>query len=60
MSEIINLRQARKRADRTKREETAAVNRAKFGRSKAERAVTKAEAEKRRALLDGAQREDPK
>ena len=47
MSEIVNLRQARKRAARTVREEQAAANRAKFGQSKAE-------AEKRRALLDGA------
>jgi len=58
MSEIVNLRQARKRADRAKREETAAANRAKFGQSKTERAAAKVEAEKRRALLDGAKRED--
>ena len=60
MAEIVNLRQARKRADRAKREETAAVNRAKFGQSKADRATAKAEAEKRRALLDGAKRDDGK
>jgi hypothetical protein len=60
MSEIVNLRQVRKRADRAKREETAAANRAKFGQSKGGRAAAKAEAEKRRALLDGAKREDPK
>ena len=58
MSEIVNLRQVRKRADRVKREETAAANRAKFGQSKAERAAVKAEAEKRRALLDGAKLDD--
>jgi uncharacterized protein DUF4169 len=60
MSEIVNLRQARKRADRVKREETAAANRAKFGQSKAERTAAKAETEKRRVLLDGAKREEPK
>jgi hypothetical protein len=59
MSEIVNLRQVRKRAERAKREETAAANRAKFGQSKAERAAAKAEADKRRALLDGAKREEP-
>jgi hypothetical protein len=59
MSEIVNLRQVHKRAERAKREETAAANRAKFGQSKAERAAAKAEADKRRALLDGAKREEP-
>ena len=58
MSEIVNLRQARKRAARAAEEEKAAANRAKFGQGKAERAAAKAEAEKRRALLDGAKRED--
>ena len=60
MSEIVNLRQARKRAERAKREEMAAANRAKFGQSKAERIAVKAEAEKRRALLDGAKKDDRK
>jgi len=58
VSEIVNLRQARKRAARTVREEQAAANRAKFGQTRAERTAAKAEAEKRRALLDGAKRED--
>jgi len=60
MSEIVNLRQARKRADRAKREDTAAANRARFGQSKAERAAAKAEADKRRALLDGVKKEGSK
>jgi len=59
MSEIVNLRQARKRAARTVREEQAAANRAKFGQTQAEQTAAKTEAEKRRALLDGAKREDP-
>jgi hypothetical protein len=60
VTEIVNLRQARKRADRVKREETAAANRARFGRSKAERAAEQAEADKLNVLLDGAKREEPK
>ena len=59
MSEIVNLRQARKRAARTVREEQAAANRAKFGQTKAERAAAETEAEKRRTLLDGAKLDDP-
>jgi hypothetical protein len=58
MSEIVNLRQARKRAERSKREEQAAANRARFGQTKAERLAAKGESEKRRALLDGAKREE--
>ena len=59
MSEIINLRQARKRLARAAREDTAAANRARHGQTKAERAMKQAEAEKHRKLLDGAKREDP-
>jgi hypothetical protein len=59
MSEIVNLRQARKRAERVKHEEMAAANRARFGQNKAERAKAKAEADKQRAMLDGAKREEP-
>lgn len=58
MSEIVNLRQARKRVDRAKREEIAAANRAKFGQSKAERAATKAVAEKLDTTLNGARIDD--
>jgi len=60
MSEIVNLRQARKRAARAAHEDQAAANRAKFGQTKAERVAAKAEAEKRRALLDGAKLDDTK
>ncbi len=59
MSEIVNLRQARKRAARTAREETAAANRAEHGQTKAEKALRRAEAEKLGRVLDGARREDP-
>jgi hypothetical protein len=58
MSEIVNLRQARKRAARTAREEVAAANRAKHGQTKAEKASRRAEADKLRNVLDGARRED--
>ena len=58
MSEIVNLRQARKRAARTAREEAATANRAKHGQTKAEKASSRAEAEKLRIVLDGAKRED--
>jgi len=60
MSEIVNLRQARKRAARSAREEAAAVNRAKHGQTKAEKASRRAEAEKLSSVLDGARREEPK
>jgi hypothetical protein len=60
MSEIVNLRQARKRAARTAREEAAAANRAKHGQTKAEKTSRRAEAEKLGRVLDGAKREDPK
>ena len=60
MSEIINLRQARKRAARTAREEVAAANRAKHGQTKAAKASSRAEANTLRSVLDGAKREDPK
>jgi hypothetical protein len=43
MGEVVNLRIARKRKARAEREETAAENRAKFGRSRAEKQKTVAE-----------------
>ena len=59
MSEIVNLRQARKRADRARREDEAAANRAKHGLTKAERMKHTAEAEKSRKRLDQAKRGEP-
>lgn len=53
MSEIVNLRQAKKRRDRVKKEAEAAANRTKFGRSKAERKKGKAEQAKATRDLDG-------
>ena len=60
MSEIVNLRQVRKRAARAAREDVAAVNRAKHGLTRSERTRKQAEADKLRSVLDGARREDPK
>ncbi|MDB5395764.1 MAG: hypothetical protein JWM91_3270 [Rhodospirillales bacterium] len=59
LSEIINLRQARKRLARTAREGVAATNRARHGRTKAERALQHSEAEQLRKSLDGAKHDDP-
>jgi len=57
MSELINLNKARKAKARAEAKVQAAENRAKFGRTKAEKAAEQAKAEKLRALLDGAKRE---
>ena len=59
MGDIVNLRQARKRATRTEQEKEAAANRAKFGRTKAERVSKAQEDERLQKTLDGAKRDDP-
>lgn len=43
MTQIINLRRARKQKKRTEKDKQAAANRAKFGRGKAERQGGRAE-----------------
>ena len=58
MAEIINLRQARKQAARKAARAQADANAAKFGRSKAERALQEAQAEKTRREHE-AHRRDP-
>jgi hypothetical protein len=58
MAEIINLRMARKARARAESAQQAAENRAKFGRSKAEKASERADAERQSRTLDGARRED--
>lgn len=51
MSEIVNLRQARKRRDRAAEERQAADNRRRFGRDKAQKAADgAAEADRLRQL----------
>ena len=58
MAEIINFRQARKGLARKAAEQQVAENRARFGRTKAEKQRDAAEQERLRKELDGAKRED--
>ncbi|NEY91347.1 DUF4169 family protein [Tabrizicola oligotrophica] len=57
MAEIINLRTARKARDRDRTRAQGDENAAKFGRTKAEKDLEKARAEKARRDLDGHERE---
>jgi hypothetical protein len=52
MGDIVNLRRARKRAERKVSEHSAAANRLRHGRSKAERDLATARARKDRGDLD--------
>ena len=52
MGDVIKLREARKRADRLNKEERAAANRLRYGRSKAERNLQTARDAKHRKTLD--------
>lgn len=58
MAEIINLKAARKAKARAEKERTADVNRAKFGRTKDERARADAEKEQIGRTLEGARLDD--
>ncbi len=58
MADIINLRMARKAKVRGDAEAAAAQNRAKFGRSKAEKVGAARDAARAEQRLDGAKRED--
>lgn len=57
MGDVVNLRLARKAAARSAKEAQATANRAVHGRTRAERAATKAEAARAARLLDGAKLE---
>ena len=57
VAEVINLRTARKAKARTSAAQQAAANRAKHGRTKAERARQQAEAARLAHQLDGAKLE---
>ena len=57
MAEIVNLRQAKKQAARKAARSAADANAARFGRSKAERALEEARAEKAASNLDAHRRE---
>ncbi len=52
MAEIINLNRARKDREAAQKKASAAANRAKHGRTKAEATLSEAEAEQRRDKLD--------
>ncbi len=58
MATIVNLRQFRKRKEREEKEEAAAVNRAAFGRPKAEKELTEAVKDLDKRRLDDHQRDD--
>ncbi|HXY90767.1 MAG TPA: DUF4169 family protein [Xanthobacteraceae bacterium] len=53
MGEVVNLRIRRKAKARAERSQKAASNRARFGRSLAERLLVKTETSKRARELDG-------
>lgn len=54
MGDILNLRQARKRLERTRREAEAAANRVRHGRTEAEKRADARQAERLRRAQDGA------
>ncbi len=58
MADIVNLNKFAKAKRRAEKAEKAAGNRARFGRTKAEKKKQDAEAEKRRRELDGKALED--
>ncbi|KTT97784.1 DUF4169 family protein [Sphingomonas sanguinis] len=58
MGEVVNFRQARKGLARKAAEQQAAENRARFGRTKAEKQRDALEQTRLRKELDGAKRED--
>ena len=58
MGDVINLRQARKARDRKTAQQAAAEARALHGRTKAQKALEKAEAERLDRAIDQARRED--
>ena len=59
MSNIVNLRRARKQKRRVDKDQTAVENRARFGRTKAERQREDAQLELDARRLDGAKLKQP-
>jgi hypothetical protein len=59
MGEIVNLNRVRKARAKAAAATAAVANRAKHGRTGAQKASDRAEAVRRKALLDGAKRENP-
>jgi chromosomal replication initiation ATPase DnaA len=60
MGELVNFRNARKAAERSRREQEAAANRLKHGSSKADRNLTAARAAKARRDLDQHRLDQPR
>ena len=58
MGDIINLRQARKARARADQQRLADSNRAKFGRTKAEKQAQSMEEERQIRKIEGVRRED--
>ena len=58
MADIVNLNDRRKRKAREEREAEAAAKRMMFGRTKGEKTLEAARADKLKRDLDGAKRED--
>lgn len=58
VGDIINLNKARKDRAKAGAKAAAAANRAAFGRTRAQKAAAKIEAERMARGLDGAKRED--
>ncbi len=58
MAEIVNLNKARRARTKEQAEAEAAANRARHGRTKAEKDNDRRAEERRQALLDGAKREE--
>lgn len=57
--DVVNLRQYRKEKARAAKDAAAEANRAKHGRTKAEKALSRTEREQRDKKLDGAKRNEP-
>jgi hypothetical protein len=58
MAEIVNLNKARKAKAKTESESRAAANRAKYGRTKAEKDNDRRAEERRQAVLAGKELDD--
>jgi len=57
MAEIVNLRRARKAKARAEKDKAADENRARFGRTKAEKTASRAEQDRAARRLDELKRE---
>lgn len=58
MAELINFNKARKAKARADDKAQAAENRAKFGQTKGQKAVTRLDADRARRELDGKKRDE--